>query len=204
MGRDTGDAPVCYWPIFPLSPVTVPEVFAKVNLAQFPSSFQSGKFNSITKCLSFVCQQHPKITQWSTFFPGNENTPDHYSQIIFTFETSVISSNSVTLKKKKQLRHALSRLTHVRNIFLYIVLFKFSDEIRRMADQERVCFQTWFLLSLGPIYFWPPICLSSNKYDPRIYFLRLMTWYLLEQSAHCPLPFLFVSRPFHYFALAAK
>ena len=31
-----GDAPVCYWPIT-LSPVTVPDVFAKVNSAQFPS-----------------------------------------------------------------------------------------------------------------------------------------------------------------------
>ena len=32
----TGDAPVSYWPIFfSLSPVTVPEVFTKVNQAQF-------------------------------------------------------------------------------------------------------------------------------------------------------------------------
>ena len=34
-----GDAPVSYWSIFPLSLVTVPEVFAKVNSAQFPSFF---------------------------------------------------------------------------------------------------------------------------------------------------------------------
>ena len=32
-----GDAPVSYWPIFSLSLVTVPEVFAKVKLAKFPS-----------------------------------------------------------------------------------------------------------------------------------------------------------------------
>ena len=32
------DAPVVsYWPIFSLSLVTVPEVFAKVNSAQFPA-----------------------------------------------------------------------------------------------------------------------------------------------------------------------
>ena len=34
----TGDAPVSYGQFFPLSLVTVPEVFAKVNFAQFPSS----------------------------------------------------------------------------------------------------------------------------------------------------------------------
>ena len=33
----TGDAPVCYWSVFPLSKVTAPEVFEKVNSAQFPS-----------------------------------------------------------------------------------------------------------------------------------------------------------------------
>ena len=38
-GIVTGDAPVSYWTIFPLSPITVPEVFAKVNSAQFPSFF---------------------------------------------------------------------------------------------------------------------------------------------------------------------
>ena len=39
----TGDAPVSYWPIFsPVSIVTVPEVFAKVNSVQpvsLPSCF---------------------------------------------------------------------------------------------------------------------------------------------------------------------
>ena len=34
-----GDAPVCYWSVFPLSQVTAPEVFEKVNSAQFPSRF---------------------------------------------------------------------------------------------------------------------------------------------------------------------
>ena len=36
----TGDAPFCYWPIFSLSPVTVPEVFSKVYSAQFFSGFK--------------------------------------------------------------------------------------------------------------------------------------------------------------------
>ena len=35
-GIVTGDAAISYWPIFPLSLETVPQVFAKVNLAQFP------------------------------------------------------------------------------------------------------------------------------------------------------------------------
>ena len=36
-GIVAGEAPVSYWPIFPLTLVTVPEAFAKVNSAQFPS-----------------------------------------------------------------------------------------------------------------------------------------------------------------------
>ena len=42
-GIISGDAPLSYWPIFSSSLATVPEAFAKVNLAQFPS--QSGKHN---------------------------------------------------------------------------------------------------------------------------------------------------------------
>ena len=38
-GMVTRDAPVSYWPVFSLSLVTVPEVFAKVNSAQIPSPF---------------------------------------------------------------------------------------------------------------------------------------------------------------------
>ena len=39
-GIVTGDAPLSYWlNFFPLSLVTVPEVFAKVNSTQFPSRF---------------------------------------------------------------------------------------------------------------------------------------------------------------------
>ena len=41
-GIVNGDAPVCYWPIT-LSPVTVPDVFAKVNSAKFPSRSWSCK-----------------------------------------------------------------------------------------------------------------------------------------------------------------
>ena len=39
-GIVTGDAPLSYWPnFFPLSLVTIPEVFAKINSTQFPSRF---------------------------------------------------------------------------------------------------------------------------------------------------------------------
>ena len=38
-GMVTGDALVSHWPIFFLSLVTVPEVFAKVKSVQFPSRF---------------------------------------------------------------------------------------------------------------------------------------------------------------------
>ena len=41
-GIVTEEAPVSYWPIFP-----VPEVFARVNLSQFPL-FYSGKYLTIT------------------------------------------------------------------------------------------------------------------------------------------------------------
>ena len=43
-----GDALASYWPIFSLPPVTVPEVFSKVNLEQFPSHFQCGELVSAT------------------------------------------------------------------------------------------------------------------------------------------------------------
>lgn len=36
-GIVTGGVPVSYWPIFFVSPVTVPEVLANFNLAKFPS-----------------------------------------------------------------------------------------------------------------------------------------------------------------------
>ena len=39
-----GDETVSYWPIFSLSLVTVPKVFAKVNSVQFPSRSLSGEF----------------------------------------------------------------------------------------------------------------------------------------------------------------
>ena len=38
----TVDAPVSYWPFFPVSSNS-PEVFANVKLAQFPSHFLNGK-----------------------------------------------------------------------------------------------------------------------------------------------------------------
>ena len=37
--RLTGEAPVSYWPIFSLSLVTVPDVFANVDLTQLSSRF---------------------------------------------------------------------------------------------------------------------------------------------------------------------
>ena len=37
-GMVTGDAPISYWSIFPQSPGTFPEVFAKGKSAQFPRS----------------------------------------------------------------------------------------------------------------------------------------------------------------------
>ena len=50
LGRKTGGGGggpmilVSYWPIFPLSLVIVPEVFAKVNSVQFSSPFYSGEW----------------------------------------------------------------------------------------------------------------------------------------------------------------
>ena len=39
-----GGAAVSYWSIFSASLVTVPEVFVKVNSAQFPSAFLSSDY----------------------------------------------------------------------------------------------------------------------------------------------------------------
>ena len=41
-GMVTGDVPVSYWPVFSLSLVTVPEVFAKVNSPQLSSRIFRG------------------------------------------------------------------------------------------------------------------------------------------------------------------
>ena len=38
-GIATGDSQVSYWPIVSLSQVSVPEVFAKVNVTHFPIRF---------------------------------------------------------------------------------------------------------------------------------------------------------------------
>ena len=46
-GIATGDAPVSYWPIVSLSQVSVPEVFAKVNLTHFPIRFLRGDWRII-------------------------------------------------------------------------------------------------------------------------------------------------------------
>ena len=43
-GIVTGDMLDSYWPIFSLSLVTVPEVFAKVNSVQFPWRLLSGEY----------------------------------------------------------------------------------------------------------------------------------------------------------------
>ena len=45
-GIVTGDAPISYWLIFLLSPVTAAEFFAKVNSAQFPPRVLSGELFS--------------------------------------------------------------------------------------------------------------------------------------------------------------
>ena len=91
---------------------------------------------------------------------GNDNTPNTFLHL------KRAKYRQIQLLGKKT--HALSRSTSIRNISLPIVVFKFPDEIKRLADLQRVCFQTWFLLSLDPTYCWLPICFSSNKYSPRI------------------------------------
>ena len=52
-GIVTGDKPVSYWPIFPVSLVTAPEAFAKVNSAQFPSLFKSGEWVIVSFAAAF-------------------------------------------------------------------------------------------------------------------------------------------------------
>ena len=47
-GMVTEDAPVSYWFFFFLSPVTVPEVFAKVNTVKFPFCFLSGESKTVS------------------------------------------------------------------------------------------------------------------------------------------------------------
>ena len=55
-GNVTGNAPVSYWPVvFSLFLVTIPEVFAKVNSAQFPSrSLERWRHFTTTTRIRFV------------------------------------------------------------------------------------------------------------------------------------------------------
>ena len=57
-----GDAPVSYWSIFPLSPVTVPEVFAKVNSAQLYQHNLLGTVRKVTLAafISYVDAEMPQ------------------------------------------------------------------------------------------------------------------------------------------------
>ena len=53
-GFVTGDAAVSYWPIFSLSPVTVPEVFAKVNSVEPVSLLVSKEANCSKKYYKII------------------------------------------------------------------------------------------------------------------------------------------------------
>ena len=77
----TGDAPVSYWPMFfPLSLITAPDVFAKVDWVQFPSRFYRGKLITRT-VVAGTCGESMKRAHWAedvfatrvrhtgTFFP---------------------------------------------------------------------------------------------------------------------------------------
>ena len=67
-GIVTWDAPSAIGQLFSLYLVTVPEVFAKVNSAQFPSQFQSGEFIlqirilAYSICLISICSSSSKQT----------------------------------------------------------------------------------------------------------------------------------------------
>ena len=56
-GIVTGDAPVSYWPLFPMPLLRVPEAFTTVNLAQFPSRFWGGELSAVP------CEPAPTATE---------------------------------------------------------------------------------------------------------------------------------------------
>ena len=57
-----GDAPVSYWSIFPMSLVTVPEVFAEVNSAQLyqHSSLGTVRKSTLAAFISYVDAEVPQ------------------------------------------------------------------------------------------------------------------------------------------------
>ena len=55
-----GDAPVCYWSVFPLSQVTAPEVFEKVNSAQFPSRSLSAELVITIHSINLLLSCHTR------------------------------------------------------------------------------------------------------------------------------------------------
>lgn len=59
-GIVTGDAPVCYRSIFPLSQVTAPEVFEKVYSAQFPSRFLNAELVITIHSINLLLSCHTR------------------------------------------------------------------------------------------------------------------------------------------------
>ena len=69
-GMVSRDSPVSYWSIFVVSsPVTDPEVFAKVNSAQFPSRFSMPYATCTSPIMHLICQPKFFITR-SPWAPG--------------------------------------------------------------------------------------------------------------------------------------
>ena len=63
LGSLLGDAPVSYWSIFLLSLATVPEVFAKVHSAQFPSRMADCSNTAGEDTMRYITQApHPSAT----------------------------------------------------------------------------------------------------------------------------------------------
>ena len=59
-GIVTGDAPVSYWPVFPLSLLTTPEVYEKVYSTQFPSRSLSGELVITIHSINLLLSCHTR------------------------------------------------------------------------------------------------------------------------------------------------
>ena len=119
----TGDTPVSYWPIFFPVVCNSPEIFANVNLVQFPS--QCVSVNFLLLLVQFNLQLHFMFSQMSVARPGF--LP---SQLNLTQRNLLLVIMDLTKPRRRRQRErektvgSVSNTTtlHVHHAFLYISL----------------------------------------------------------------------------------
>ena len=119
-GNVIGDAPVSYWPIFSLSPVTVPEVFMKVKSTKFSSCFFKLRMQTINKQYVPVTPLYwgdwVKPTDEPVYWPCSWNEEKKINvTVLVKFETTQLSIQHVLLVRVRARRQIWRNLRGYRS-----------------------------------------------------------------------------------------